>query len=207
MTRAKIYKGFERFWHWMQAALIIMMLITGFNIHGTLHLFRFEQAVNLHVMLAWTLIGLWAFAMFWHFTTGEWRQYLPTQDKLFAVAKFYAYGIFRGEDHPYRKTQWAKHNPLQRLAYLFFKIIISPVIWVSGLLYLYYPAWPQWGLGGMRLDGVALTHTAAAFAMLFFFIAHVYLALMGKKTVFTLSHVKSMITGYDQVYDRNEQGQ
>ena len=204
MERVKIFKGFERFWHWTQAALIIVMLITGFNIHGSYHLFTFEQAVDLHITLAWTLIGLWAFAIFWHFTTGEWRQYLPTQDKLLAVAKFYAVGIFRGEVHPYRKTQWAKHNPLQRLAYLFFKVIISPVIWVSGLLYLYYTFWPEWGLADVPLGVIALTHTAAAFAMLFFFIVHVYLALLGKKTVFTLSHVKSMITGYDEVYEEAE---
>ena len=33
--RIYIFKGFERFWHWAQAALIITLLITGFEIHGT----------------------------------------------------------------------------------------------------------------------------------------------------------------------------
>ena len=30
MAKVKLYAGFERFWHWTQAALILLMLITGF---------------------------------------------------------------------------------------------------------------------------------------------------------------------------------
>ena len=33
--RIYIFKGFERFWHWAQAALIITLLLTGFEIHGS----------------------------------------------------------------------------------------------------------------------------------------------------------------------------
>ena len=50
---------------------------------------------------AWALVILWAFAIFWHFTTGEWQQYIPTLNRAVAVARFYAWGIFRGEEHPY----------------------------------------------------------------------------------------------------------
>ena len=32
---------------------------------------------------------LWVFAIFWHFTTGEWRQYIPTRNGLFAVMHHY----------------------------------------------------------------------------------------------------------------------
>ena len=30
-----IFKGFERFWHWAQAVLIMFMALTGFEIDGT----------------------------------------------------------------------------------------------------------------------------------------------------------------------------
>jgi thiosulfate reductase cytochrome b subunit len=193
-----IYKRFERFWHWSQALLIIWLMITGFEIHSVYQLFGFEQAVNLHIILAWALIGLWVFAIFWHLTTGEWRHYIPTTDKLLAMARYYAIGIFRNEEKPYKKSLSAKHNPLQRLAYLGFKLIISPVIWVSGLLYLFYSDWPALGLEGMSLGMVALLHTAAAIAMLVFFIAHVYLALTGKPFY---EYVKAMITGYEEIED------
>ena len=42
MSKVKYYTGFERFWHWTQALLIISLLITGFEIHGTIQLFGFE---------------------------------------------------------------------------------------------------------------------------------------------------------------------
>ena len=72
--RIYIFKGFERFWHWAQAALIITLLLTGFEIHGSYKLFGFYKALDTHTTAAWALIGLWVFAIFWHVTTGEWRR-------------------------------------------------------------------------------------------------------------------------------------
>ena len=43
-----IYKGFERFWHWMQAILIFFLAFTGFEIHGTYTFFGFRDAVRYH---------------------------------------------------------------------------------------------------------------------------------------------------------------
>ena len=199
MKRVMIYKRFERFWHWSQAALIFFLMFTGFEIHGSYQALGFGTAARLHGLAAYTLIGLWILAIFWHFTTGEWRQYLPTTDKLGAVIHYYLIGTFTGAEHPFRQTTQAKHNPLQRLAYLAFKLVISPLIWISGLLYLFYNQWPAWGLEGLSLGGVALVHTAAAFAMLVFVIGHVYMATMGK-TVFSL--IKPMITGYEDTREQ-----
>ena len=69
--RIYIYKRYERFWHWSQALLVIVMMITGFEIHGTYSLLGFGRAVQVHTMAAWALITLWAFTIFWQFTTGE----------------------------------------------------------------------------------------------------------------------------------------
>ena len=198
MSRVLMFKRFERFWHWSQALLIFMLLFTGFAIHGTYEVMRFSTAVQVHTLAAWALIVLWVFAIFWHFTTGEWRQYIPTRDGLFAVMHYYLIGTFTGASHPYKKTTKAKHNPLQRLAYLFFKVVISPIIWVSGLLYLFYNDWPATLADALALEIVALVHTGAAFAMLVFIIAHVYMTTMGKTLT---SHIKPMITGYE---DQNE---
>ena len=133
MTRVYLFKRFERFWHWAQAALVLFMLVTGFEVHGTYRLFGWEKAGNLHTIAAWTLIGLWLFAIFWHFTTGEWKQYIPTTRNMLAVARYYSVGIFTGEPHPHRVTQLAKHNPLQRVTYLIIKLLINPLLWASGL--------------------------------------------------------------------------
>ncbi|MDH3231384.1 MAG: cytochrome b/b6 domain-containing protein [Alphaproteobacteria bacterium] len=195
-TRIYIFKRFERFWHWSQAVLIMTMAATGFEIHGTYSLLGYESAQEVHTTAAWLLIGLWVFAIFWHFTTGEWRQYIPTADKLVAMVRYYLTGIFGDAPHPFRPTTVTKHNPLQRLAYLFVKLIINPAIWISGLLYLYYSAWPALGLDGLSLAGVAFVHTAAAFLMVVFFVVHVYFATTGHTWT---SHIKAMITGYEEV--------
>lgn len=196
--KVMVYKRFERFWHWSQAALIIGLMLTGFEIHGSFAWLGFETAVNAHIVMALMLIVLWLFAIFWHLTTGEWRQYVPTTEKLLAMVRYYSYGMFKNETTPYKKSLSAKHNPLQRLAYLAFKLLISPAIWMSGVLYLSYPWWAEMGLSGLSLEPIALVHTAAAFGMLVFFIAHVYLAFTGKPFY---EYVWAMITGYEELDD------
>ncbi|WP_372966350.1 cytochrome b/b6 domain-containing protein [Marinobacter sp.] len=198
MSRVLMFKRFERFWHWSQALLIFTLLFSGFVIHGTFDGLRFDTAVKVHTLAAWALIVLWLFAIFWHITTGEWRQYIPTRDGLFAVMHYYLIGTFTGASHPYKKTSKAKHNPLQRLAYLFFKLVITPIIWVSGLLYLFYNDWPETLAAALELETVAMVHTGAAFGMLVFVIAHVYMTTMGKTLT---SHIKPMVTGYEDLED------
>jgi thiosulfate reductase cytochrome b subunit len=196
MERIYIFKRFERFWHWTQALLIIFMLISGFEIHGVYTLFGFHDAVAFHTVAAWTLIGLWVFAIFWHFTTGEWKQYIPTFDRIDAVIKYYLTGIFTDAPHPFRVTTLKKHNPLQRLAYLQVKLLINPLIWITGVLLLFYADWQAWGIGGLQLSTVAVLHTLGAFLMLIFLIVHIYFATTGHTP---LAHIKAMITGWDEV--------
>jgi len=188
-----IFKRFERFWHWSQAALIIVLLISGFEIHGTYQWLGFEDAVTLHRTVAWSLVTLWVFAIFWHLTTGEWKQYIPTLKKVDAMIKYYLLGIFIHAPHPFRQTMLKKHNPLQRLAYLFLWLVVSPMIWATGWLYLFYAQWNDWGLVQyLSLERVAYFHTLGAFMMLTFLIFHIYLITTGRTVT---AHMKVMITG------------
>lgn len=196
-TKIYIFKRFERFWHWTQALLIITLLTTGFEVHGAYKLFGFETAVGYHTIAAWSLVGLWVFAIFWHLTTGEWRQYIPTTKNVVAMIQYYALGIFKNAPHPHRQTQLTKHNPLQRLAYLGVLLFISPLIWITGWLYLFYDQWEAWGLGNLSLEWVATGHTIGAFLMLTFLIAHIYLITAGATLT---SHLKAMITGWEEVH-------
>jgi thiosulfate reductase cytochrome b subunit len=193
--RVLIFTRFERFWHWTQMALIFILLFTGFGIHGLHDLLNFKMAVSWHTGSAIGLLLLWIFAIFWHLTTGTWRHYVPTTKGLWRVARFYAYGIFKGEHHPYRKAYWRKHNPLQALAYLALKLFLFPAIWISGILYLLYGLWGATA-PGESLMWVALIHTAVAFAILVFVIAHIYLLTTDHSFK---EHVMPMINGFDQV--------
>ena len=200
MARIYIFKRFERFWHWAQTVLVIFMLVSGFEIHGSYALFGWEKAANLHTTAAWALIGLWLFAIFWHFTTGEWKQYIPTTENIFGVINYYSVGIFNGTPHPFRVTQLTKHNPLQRLAYLILKLFINPLIWVSGLAYLYYNELGAAKIASIKLGSIALAHTAGAFMMLAFVLGHLYLATTGQTP---LAHIKAMITGWTHAHDES----
>ena len=194
----EVYRRFERLWHWSQMLLIVTLLFTGFAVHGAHSLIDFKTAVTVHTLAALILLGIWTFAVFWLFTTGEWRHYIPTVKHLPAVAHYYFFGIFRGEKHPYIKTYRRKHNPLQSLTYLTVKIVIFPAVWITGISYLLI----SFGIGGEFFEGIGLgfiadLHTLAAIAILAFVCIHIYLLTTGDHSFF--AHVKPMITGFDKV--------
>ncbi|NPA31612.1 MAG: cytochrome B [Chloroflexi bacterium] len=193
--RIYLYTRFERFWHWMQALLIIGLGITGFEVHGAYSWLGFKTAYMWHVRFGWALVALIVFAAFWHFTTGQWRNYVPTFERVGVMVRYYTSGIFRNEPHPYKKSELSKLNPLQRLTYLAFKLLIVPILVTTGLLLIYYNRWPEWGLN-WSLGQVSSLHLLGAFLILIFFIVHVYMTTTGH-TVF--SNIKAMLTGYEEV--------
>lgn len=198
-VKIQVFKRFERLWHWSQMALVFTLIFTGFRVHGMHDLISFGDAVALHTWAAIILMIIWAFAVFWLFTTGEWKHYIPTGENFIKVARFYAFGIFKGEHHPYKKTYRRKHNPLQALTYLLVKTIIFPAVWISGIAYLLV----SFGMGDLLLglgvdcmECIAVVHIIAAIAIVVFVIAHVYLLTTGHSF---WEHVRPMITGNDDV--------
>ncbi len=197
MKKIYLYTRFERFWHWVQALLIILLLVTGFEVHGLYRFIGFHRAVELHNFFGLSWLILFVFIIFWMLTTGEWKQYIPTTKKLIDVVIYYSYGIFKGRPHPVEKRKGAKHNPLQRLTYLGLAAALLPVQMIVGLLYYTYNSWAAWGVAGwVSLETVAFIHTAIAFLLLSFLIVHVYMTTTGH----TLSsHIAAMISGWEEV--------
>ena len=194
-----VYKSFERFWHWMQAILIIFLGFTGFEIHGSFEFFGFEQAVKYHNIAAYLFIILIVFAIFWHFTTGEWRQYIPTYKNIIAQVQFYLSGIFKNAPHPTKKTVLSKLNPMQKLTYFGLKILVIPLSVTSGLLYMLY-RYPQRHeirfLNIESLEIIAVVHTIAALFLVSFLIVHLYLITTGEKIT---TNLKAMLTGFEEL--------
>ena len=194
-----IYKAFERFWHWMQALLIFFLAATGFEIHGTLSFFGYQNAVEYHNIASYIFIILILFAVFWHLTTGEWKQYVPTSKNIKAEINYYLTGIFRNAPHPTKKTVLSKLNPLQKLVYFGLKILVIPVMVVSGILYMFYRYPQQNSIVGIKvesLEPIAVIHTAGAFLLIAFIIVHLYLMTTG---VTVTSNLKAMLTGYEEL--------
>ena len=192
-----LYSRYERFWHWLQGFMVIILLVTGLEIHGTYKFLGFQVAVNVHNFIGLSWLILFAFFVFWLFKTGEWKQYIPTTKKLFSVVLFYAWGIFQGNPHPIQKSKGAKHNPLQRLAYLGISAMLLPVQMVTGLLYYLYNDIPQI----LPLSVLAIVHTLVALFLLNFLVIHLYMTTTGHSL---FSHIAGMITGWEEVYETTE---
>jgi thiosulfate reductase cytochrome b subunit len=201
MRQAYVYDAFNRFWHWSQATLILFLGFTGFEIHGSLRFFGYALAVRAHTVAAILFLVLIVFAIFWHFTTGQWRQYIPTPHNLKAQAEYYLFGIFRNAPHPTRKTVLSRLNPLQKLVYLGLKLLVIPLLAGSGLLYMFYRYPQRTEVVTLRMEGlraVALAHTCGAYVLLAFLIAHIYLITTGRTLT---SNLKAMITGLEELED------
>jgi thiosulfate reductase cytochrome b subunit len=203
MGKVYIYKQFERIWHWSQAALIIFLALTGFEVHGSFTIFGFEKAVFFHRFASWLLMILIVFAVFWHIVTGEWKQYVPTTKLLKEQILYYSFGMFKGDPHPTEKTSLSKLNPLQRLVYLGFKLFLIPVTVISGILYFFHKTFDANNIiivEDISIESIALWHTLGAILLIVFLIVHVYMTTTGQTPS---SNIKAMITGYEDIDDNH----
>ena len=133
-----------------------------------------------------------------------WRQYVPTLKNIKAQINYYLTGIFKDVPHPTKKTVLSKLNPLQKLTYFGLKVIVFPVMVTSGILYLTYRVPQADSIRTLKvagLDAIAIIHTAGAFVLVAFIIAHLYLITTGTKI---LTNLKAMITGYEEIENEDE---
>ena len=196
----KLYSRFNRFWHWSQSLLIFFLIVTGFEIHSSFNLFGYENAVKWHNIAAWAFLVLIVFAVFWHFVTGQWSQYIPTKKNLKAQINYYVLGIFKNAPHPTRKTTLSKLNPLQRIVYLLLNILVIPIMFTTGLLYMFY-RYPNNPITLNGLKSIAVLHTIGAFFLLTFIVIHLYLITTGQKV---WTNLKAMLTGYEEIEDESD---
>lgn len=199
-----IYKSFERFWHWMQALLIIFLAFSGFEIHGTYTFFGFREAVIYHNFASYVLLALIIFAIFWHLTTGEWKQYVPSLDNIKAQLNYYIFGIFFNAPHPTKKTVLSKLNPMQKLTYFGLKVLVIPLSVTSGLLYAFYRYPSVYGIETINIENleiIAIVHTIAAIFLVVFIVTHLYLITTGETIT---SNLSAMMTGFEELEDDTE---
>lgn len=200
-TRVYLYSLYERIWHWLQAATMIALLITGAEMHwpGALQWLGFARAVSVHNVLGFVLLGNAFLALFYHLATGEIRQYLPEPRDFLTLAvkqaRYYLVGIFRREPHPFQRVPGRKLNPLQEITYLATLNILLPLQVVTGVLMWGTERWPGTveAVGG--LPALAGVHTLVAWLFTAFLIAHVYLTTTGPTP---LALVRAMVVGWEE---------
>lgn len=122
-----LYKRFERFWHWSQTLLIFSLIFTGFEIHGVTAIMGYEEAVIWHNNAAWAFMILIVFAIFWHLTTDEWKNYVPTIQNFKAQAEYYLTGIFQKCSPSYKEKDIKQIEPLTTTYLFWIKNIADPL--------------------------------------------------------------------------------
>lgn len=193
-----IFKRFERFWHWGQALLVLMLIVTGLELHDIIGLFGFEQSSHLHHIggFIWTALVVLIFT--WILTTGDWKQYVPDMKGIDGVLRFYLYGVFVGEAHPHHMTPEEKFNPLQRLAYLGIVFVVIPMQILTGLVFFFYPELRAAGIIE-HIGFIAAVHTLCAYTVIAFLVVHLYLITLGETVS---SHLKAMVTGKEKIKEK-----
>lgn len=196
----ELYSKFERFWHWTQGGLVILLGVTGFEIHNSFSLLGFETSVRLHSAASWVFLVLIVLAIFWLLVTKQYKNFIPTTENMKAQINYYLSGIFKNAAHPAKKTKLSKLNPIQRIVYLALIILVFPVQLISGFLYMFYH-YPNKPIELAGLETVAIIHVAGAFLLVVFLIVHLYLITTGSTP---LTNIKAMITGIEEIEEDEE---
>ena len=200
--RVYMYQSYERFWHWLQTIVIVVLLFTGLIIHrpDIFGAFSFRGVVIVHNVLA-AILAINAFlSLFYHMTTGEIKQYIPRPygffDDAIKQALYYLKGIFKGEAHPFAKTTDSKMNPLQQVTYFGILNVLLPLQGITGILMWGVQRWPTLAnmLGGLPF--LAPFHTLIAWTFASFIVGHAYLTTTGATP---LESIRGMVTGYEEV--------
>ena len=212
MQQVYMYDVYERLWHWLQTAAILLLLFTGLIIHkpDLFGIFSFSYVVQVHNILALLLVLNAGLSLFYHLASGEIRQFIPRPrgffDEAFTQALFYLRGIFRNEPHPYEKTRERKMNPLQQVTYVMVLNVLLPAQIITGAL-----IWATQGWGAQRWPGATEAlgglpwlgplHTLVAWAFAAFIILHVYLTTTGPTPT---AGIKAMMLGWEEVEVTND---
>lgn len=202
LKRVYMYQAYERFWHWLQTATIILLLFTGLVIHrpDMFGIFSFPHMVTVHNILAAILLVNAGLSLFWHLAGGGIKKFIPRPygffDQAILQTKFYLAGIFRNEAHPFEKTRERHLNPLQQITYFGILNVLLPLQVITGALMWGAQQWPRYAnaLGGLPL--LAPFHSLVAWLFATFIVGHVYLTTTGHEP---LGGIRAMITGWDEV--------
>lgn len=201
MKRTYLHPLPLRIWHWLNALLVVVLLITGaqLRIPGIASLRPNDPALMVHKFAGWAMAVSFVIWLVYGLVSDHLRRHYVMRRRdlkgVFSQARFYLFSIFRGEENPFLPSPEEKFNPLQKLAYGTIMGLLTPVLVVTGLLYsdiLFFRKYILlWDIVGV-LDAI---HVIGAYVFALYLVVHVYMATLGR-TAF--SHIKAMIMGYEE---------
>jgi len=210
MKREYLITAPERLWHWINAALFVALALTGLLMHASENFPRVSLGglIAIHNAAALLFVMNYLLWLAYQVATRRIFHYLKVENdivgRLINQSRFYLFGIFKGEPHPYPVSAESKFNPLQRVTYLGLMFGLVPLQIVSGTVMLGYTLKVEWLMDVPRFRTIALVHTALSYLLMSFLAGHLYLATTGETP---LALVRTMLTGWGERGDGPDTGE
>ena len=139
MASIYLYPVWVRIWHAFNAILYIILIITGLSLQYSGQdyiMIKFQVAVSLHNIAGILLTANYVVIFFGNMFTKNGMYYrirrrwiikeIPVQ------ARYYLFGIFKGENPPYPINSRRKFNPLQKVSYFAVLYFLMPLVFITG---------------------------------------------------------------------------
>ena len=192
------YKLQERCWHWCQSLILVSLLVTGFCQHypdALGFLLPLAVAVRWHSYFAWAAMVSIALGLLYHLAAGRFHHLIPAgEDFTWGVPKrlrYYFYGVFKGESHPFEKGFKGRMHPFTKLLYLVLLDLLIPWQVATGVA--------LWVLlnnpGRLRRFDIGIMgkmHAMGAFLFMAILLLHIYFTTLGAGSAGRLA---AMVTG------------
>jgi thiosulfate reductase cytochrome b subunit len=161
--------------------------------------YDFDRAVKWHNFAAILLIVNYIFFVTGNLLTANGKHYKLEKRNIWSdmwkQMRYYAWGMFRGEKHPFPITLERKFNPLQKFSYVIAMYIALPLVIISGLGLLFPEVTINkiFGVSGLVLTDIL--HITMGFLLSVFLVIHIYTCTLGSKPT---SLFRGMISGYQE---------
>jgi thiosulfate reductase cytochrome b subunit len=197
-----LYPKWLRAWHVLNAILFLILIVTGLSMQYTdkenaAYVVGFSKAVKWHNFAAVALTINYIVFVTGNLFTSNGRYYRISRENfvsdLISQLKYYSWGMFKGEKHPFPVTEIRKFNPLQKVTYVLAMYVAVPFLIISGfgLLFPEITIKSIFGVSGLILTDIL--HITMGFFLSIFMIIHIYTCTLGAKPT---SLFWGMISGY-----------
>jgi thiosulfate reductase cytochrome b subunit len=196
-----------RIWHWVNASMVILLIVTGIELRipGIAALPANHTALLVHKYAGWAMTISCVFWLVYSLINGNLSRHYVFRRRdfkgTFRQVKFYLFSIFRGEENPFQPTPDEKFNSLQKLAYGAIMSVFTAVLVVTGVLFSDIVFFRKYILILNVMKVLVAIHVIGAYVFLLYLVVHIYMSTLGLKAS---SHIKAMIVGYEEEPDEPE---
>jgi len=199
-----LYPKWLRIWHLINALMFIILIITGMSMQYTdknnaTYIVSFAKAVKWHNFAALILTVNYIIFVTVNANSGNGKYYKIRKENFWYDLKlqlrYYSYGMFKGEKHPFPVTVDRKFNPLQKLTYVLAMYAGLPLLIISGIGLLFPETTIKSFFGVSGLIYTDVLHITMGFFLSVFMIIHIYTCTLGPTPS---SLFRGIITGYHE---------